>query len=806
MPPTCGPMGGFNQAAHFYYTEIIMATAGNIIIKILIDNKHAKAEITDVEGVTRKVRKKVQQETDRMQSAFAGVANFGQKLFFTIQGFSSAFSSLEGLAERANIAEASKRKLAATSKLLGTSLEGLQTNSAAVQEQFGLNTVQSNELTIQMEKLFEKAGATGDKVGAVGHLLDLAAAQGYNATEAMTAIQQAMLGIDEGTDKLFGANPSVLYERWAASVGTTVGKMNDQQKAQALLNALVEDGAKVGGEYVNFLNSEAGIASKRAAQIEEIQAKFGQLYLQIKNIVFEVAAPLVDFLLSMDQSTLQFTATLGALLAAGLKIGPMIKGIDAGVKLLGVSIKGALGWIGLIVAAVAALYTAYKTNFMGIGDALDTFWRYTKAVFSAAGEVIKVFMERVKGYFGSFKEMFLGLVTLDFSRIKAGFKGLTDSLASGWGESMDRIQAKFNETLNEQKERPKEVTQVHQEEVNKRAEISTQAVQQEEEINKKAAEEARKLTELRIANIKDEQQRKLAEVEDYYAQEQQKYANNAEILAELEIAKEQKIADIRQQYRDKELQAQQQQEELYQQTIEKRWQLVQEQNILAFETFNAGYDTFWQTLTEREMTWAERLKAVWQNLTATFIQSYGQRLKEYILMKIKEKAVFAQAETGKTAIQKANDAARAASSAAASAKEKSSILGSMGAWLKNIAVKVFSWFASKGPLGIALGVAAVGGVIALVKNVVGGIKGFATGGRVDRPTLGLVGEAGPEIIAPEKDFKQVVAGMGLSNSDVLNKLGNIESALKNLHLKFDGYELALAVDNGNAIMNQGRIG
>lgn len=40
-----------------------------------------------------------------------------------------------------------------------------------------------------------------------------------------------------------------------------------------------------------------------------------------------------------------------------------------------------------------------------------------------------------------------------------------------------------------------------------------------------------------------------------------------------------------------------------------------------------------------------------------------------------------------------------------------------------------------------------------------GVAAFAVGGLVDRPTLALVGEAGPELIAPQRDFKAVVAGL-----------------------------------------------
>ena len=56
-----------------------------------------------------------------------------------------------------------------------------------------------------------------------------------------------------------------------------------------------------------------------------------------------------------------------------------------------------------------------------------------------------------------------------------------------------------------------------------------------------------------MANIHDEHARKLAETDLYYERLFAKHAGNAEMLAELEIAKNDKIADINEQHRQNEL-------------------------------------------------------------------------------------------------------------------------------------------------------------------------------------------------------------------------------------------------------------
>ena len=58
-----------------------------------------------------------------------------------------------------------------------------------------------------------------------------------------------------------------------------------------------------------------------------------------------------------------------------------------------------------------------------------------------------------------------------------------------------------------------------------------------------------------------------------------------------------------------------------------------------------------------------------------------------------------------------------------------------------------------------------GGILAGIK----GIFGFADGGLITRPTLALMGEAGPEVVAPESDFKDFVASLrgGTGGSGIL---------------------------------------
>lgn len=191
--------------------------------------------------------------------------------------------------------EASQRRLAATAKITETSLGFLQTIAAQAKAEFRLSARVANDLTVEIGKLAGKAGDLGVSSEALRAFLELGAARGLDAEQTLQAVRQAILGIDEGTDKLFNANPIVLYERYADAIGVSVGSLNDQQKAQAIVNAALEDGNKVLGSYNDFLESAAGKSATAAMRAEELGIKFGNAMKPIRMLGLEIKSFLATF-------------------------------------------------------------------------------------------------------------------------------------------------------------------------------------------------------------------------------------------------------------------------------------------------------------------------------------------------------------------------------------------------------------------------------------------------------------------------------------------------------------------------------
>lgn len=191
-------------------------------------------------------------------------------------GLAGMVAGLGKAVQAANELEKSARKLEATAKITGVSLDTLRQIAARGEEGFKLSTTLANDFAVELAKLAAKAGDVSKAAPGMEAFLDIGAARGLGAADTLVAVKQAILGIDEGTDKLFGKNPSVIYAEFAETIGTTAGKLTDQQKAMALLTEAMEDGEKVRGEYARYLQSAAGQQELLSIKLKESAAELGQ--------------------------------------------------------------------------------------------------------------------------------------------------------------------------------------------------------------------------------------------------------------------------------------------------------------------------------------------------------------------------------------------------------------------------------------------------------------------------------------------------------------------------------------------------
>lgn len=301
---------------------------GDIKVRILVETlqaqKNSKEFVATLHGVEQAATKVKHSTVDLSDKAVKlgfvmnTVREVNSALTSSLRAF---FSVLQSSNEAYQGYLSSQRQLSATSKLTGANLDELKRVSDSVKQEFALSSNQSNLFTIELTKLGQKAGDVSRVQESIRALMDLGAGQGLNAEQSLYAIKQALLGIDEGTDKLFQKNPSVLYEEFTNKIGTTAGKLTDQQKAQALLNAVLESGGKLTGQYSDYLHSAAGKQQEMNNKINDAKIKLGEQLQPALAGVLDYVIRLLNAYNSLGTTGKTVVVTFGLL---GISLGRLI--------------------------------------------------------------------------------------------------------------------------------------------------------------------------------------------------------------------------------------------------------------------------------------------------------------------------------------------------------------------------------------------------------------------------------------------------------------------------------------------------
>jgi hypothetical protein len=287
------------------------------------------------------------------KEASEGVNTFVGKMkgwFKSFVDFKAAWDMLSGAARKLyDVAReslgaydeyiASLRKLEGTAKITGIPLGELVELSNAARQKFALSAIVANDLAVATANLAGRTGQAVDKQELLAAVLNMGAARGLTATESLESFERAIMGIDAGFDKLYGKNQSVIFQEYAAEIGTTVGKLTDMEKGQALVWATMKAGDAVGEAYVEFLQSSAGQQDVLNTRVQEAKVRFGSLVSPIRDAVVrglnlfmdssEGAGSVVADLTRMV--SLLVSNGIGVLHAAFVAIRPLFKVIEGGV-------------------------------------------------------------------------------------------------------------------------------------------------------------------------------------------------------------------------------------------------------------------------------------------------------------------------------------------------------------------------------------------------------------------------------------------------------------------------------------------
>lgn len=278
------------------------------------------------------------------------------------------------------------------------------------------NTMDATEEQIQAIKDLCSAQ---QEIGVVGDEVQLAGAQKLATYLTMTSSLKKLIPVMN--DMIVQQNGLGASGESAATIATMLGKAMDGQVGalrrygyifDEAQEAILKTGSEmeraavlaevasssIGGMNENMANSPVGKMQQTVNALDDYKEQLGKIAVKIQPVVNNIASAGIAAL-----SMAQLTKALGltrlasvALAAAGSKLAPILAGLNMQTKLLatgtgaaskafralGVAIKG-LGVIGLVLGALAALYSHLKSTYEAsfraaqaaetLAEAYDTF-------------------------------------------------------------------------------------------------------------------------------------------------------------------------------------------------------------------------------------------------------------------------------------------------------------------------------------------------------------------------------------------------------------------------------------------------
>jgi len=356
-----------------------------------------------------------------------------------------------------------------------------------------------SELAAAMRVVGPTMASFGFSLEDTNTALAILSERGIKGSEAGNALKASFLGLMSGTDKSVESLEALgvtLYDAEGqmrsmpeifGQLSDAMAGMTDEQRNFHLLNITGSRGLKVmqtmlaeGREGWNemeaAINGAATMQESAAARTQGLNAAVEQLMGAVETFMIVAGTPLIQNVITpMIQQLGDLIGRLAEadpqFLALGLKVagfiavaGPVVTIIGHIVTAIGaiigaVSAVGgafaavggfittavggivaaitAIGWpIALIVAAVAGLYLAWRTNFLGIRDLM----------LSVKNALIVIF-EFIKGIFRNFLEFLRGEITwTEFTeRTINAFKGLKVRLGMIWNNIKNKAASSWNQ-------------------------------------------------------------------------------------------------------------------------------------------------------------------------------------------------------------------------------------------------------------------------------------------------------------------------------------------------------------------------
>lgn len=337
-------------------------------------------------------------------AAFTGIGLAITAVVAVIGGAILAFKGLQAATQFAFSTLVSAGNLQQTE----TTFEVLRKNmgvSTKVTEQFGdalekLNYVGAEQTQIMSGLLQSNVGLNDTTLQAVQSMRDLSVAAGVSSTEGINTMNQAITTLNPQLLQNYGITQTAtqVFDNYGSTIGQTASTMTDAEKRQAILSAVIAQGARSAGAADAAQGNLNRTVTQLKANFETLKAGLGQVFLPLASGILSVInKEIFGMSKFVDENRGKFES-MGQALAS--KVVPMVQTFIQWIK--------NIPWVGIIDGIYRVV-----TGFGLLGKIVMIPAKLIWAAFRIVGQV-------------------LATVFVAVERVGAGFATLGKIAAAAW--------------------------------------------------------------------------------------------------------------------------------------------------------------------------------------------------------------------------------------------------------------------------------------------------------------------------------------------------------------------------------------
>lgn len=269
--------------------------------------------------------------------------------------------------------------------------------SDAATASYGLSKNQALEATALFGDMATSMGLNQEEAANMATSLaglagDLSSFKNIDIDQAMTALNGVFTGETESLKKLGVVMTETNLKEFAEGAGLVYSEMSQAEKVQLRYNYVLSQTKNAQGDYANTSDGAANSIRTFQATLDNLAATLGQQVLPIITPIISKITEIITKLTQADPAIMKIVTIMGLVVAAASPvlivlgsvfsgIGSIIGGVNKMIpviKAVGSAITTALGPVGLIITAIAAVAAGliylynHSEKFRAIVDAAFT--------------------------------------------------------------------------------------------------------------------------------------------------------------------------------------------------------------------------------------------------------------------------------------------------------------------------------------------------------------------------------------------------------------------------------------------------